>query len=276
MSNLKPVEKKRFEDLFGMSSGYVLDFNNSQFGEVFRQSVKTDIYSNKYSFNGDSKAKRLRAFWELESDLIVGRVLSELLEVYEYQNSFLENSPEDFKLKECQKIAFRLTGKKNNEANPEKEFLERDFGSISLNNLKVDSSLIPILENRLKDVKLGLKSGASLSVIFLCGSILEGILLGAATQNPQLFNQSSSSPKNKDGKVKQFQEWTLSNFIDVAYEIDLLRLDVKKFSTSLRDFRNYIHPYEQLMSKFQPDEHTAKISYQVLNAAIVCLSGDRN
>lgn len=41
----------------------------------------------------------------------------------------------------------------------------------------------------------------------------------------------------------------------------------------LRDFRNYIHPYEQWSSGFNPDEHTALISWQVLKAAIHDLSG---
>jgi len=51
----------------------------------------------------------------------------------------------------------------------------------------------------------------------------------------------------------------------------LLRLDVKKFSHVMRDFRNYIHPYEQMASKFNPDKHTAEICLQVLRAAIVGL-----
>lgn len=73
-----------------------------------------------------------------------------------------------------------------------------------------------------------------------------------------------------------FQEWTLSNFIDVSYDIGLLGLDVKKFSHVLRDFRNYIHPYMQMSSRFSPDIDTAKISWQVLQAAISDLIKNKN
>jgi hypothetical protein len=52
----------------------------------------------------------------------------------------------------------------------------------------------------------------------------------------------------------------------------MLGLDVKKFSHALRDFRNYIHPYEQMASRFNPDAHTAQICFQVLRAAISALS----
>ena len=34
------------------------------------------------------------------------------------------------------------------------------------------------------------------------------------------------------------------------------------------DFGNYMHPYEQLVSHFTPDEHTATVCYQVLKAAL--------
>lgn len=112
--------------------------------------------------------------------------------------------------------------------------------------------------------------------MILCGSILEGILLGIALKNMKEFNQSPSSPKDKDsGKVLPFQDWTLSSFIDVAYSIGMLGLDVRKFSHSLRDFRNYIHPYLQVSSGFSPDIDTAKISWQVLQAAISDLTKNK-
>jgi hypothetical protein len=114
-----------------------------------------------------------------------------------------------------------------------------------------------------------------LAVIFLCGSILEGILLGVALQKPREFNQANNSPKDKSGKVKAFPAWSLSQFIDVACELGLLKLDVKKFSHELRDFRNYIHPYQQMASNFHPDKHTAEICFQVLKAAIASLSRER-
>jgi len=84
------------------------------------------------------------------------------------------------------------------------------------------------------------------------------------------------SPKDKNsGKVLPFRYWTLGNFIDVAHSIGMLGLDVKKFSHSLREFRNYIHPYSQVSSGFSPDIDTAKISWQVLQAAISDLTKNK-
>ena len=76
-------------------------------------------------------------------------------------------------------------------------------------------------------------------------------------------------------RVKQLHEWGLANFIDVACELGYLKLHVKKFSHALRDFRNYIHPYEQMSSGVRPDKHAAEICLQVLKAAVATLSGER-
>ena len=44
MSDLSFTEKARLEKLFGMSSGYVLDFSNRTFQEFVADSVQRDIY----------------------------------------------------------------------------------------------------------------------------------------------------------------------------------------------------------------------------------------
>jgi hypothetical protein len=154
----------------------------------------------------------------------------------------------------------------------EAEFISREFRNVSIDKLGLDAAISGILMQRLDEIRKCLTARASLAVIFLCGSTLEGILLGIASAKAKEFNQSPVSPKDKQGKVKQFHEWTLYEFINVARDLSLLGEDVKKFSHALRDFRNYIHPYQQMSSKFDPDEHTAKICWQVLQAAITQLS----
>lgn len=274
MNSLKSIEKKYFEDLLGMSSGYVLDYSNATFAEFFRECVQIDIEEDKYSFNGESKAKRLRAFWELESDRVVGKVLSALLEIWRYKNPTPDNSSQG-RYELALKTANRLQGKVQHCEPDEKTFLNQSFGHLDITRIGLDASLLPVIQNRLREAQDCMTASAPLSVIFLAGSILEGILLSIACKNPKTFNQAASSPKDKEGKIKQFPDWSLAQFIDVAYECGFLKLDVKKFSHELRDFRNYIHPFQQASSGFQPTKDTAEICLQVLKAAIVDLSGGR-
>jgi len=271
MANLKPIEKKFFEDILGMKSGYILDFTNATFAEFFRDTVNVDIYDDKYAYIGDSKAKRLRAFWEIESDKVVGMILKELLEIWKYNQEKQGKKIEDTYYKKGLKIVYRLLGEKYIDSSTEDEFLKKDF-NINLSQLNLETGLSKVIEQRISEIEICLRNNAPLAVIFLCGSVLEGLLLNFATKNPQKFNTAKSAPKDKDGKIKKFYEWALRNFIEVAYEIGFIDLDVKKYSHSLRDFRNYIHPYQQMSSNFMPDKHTAEIGWKVLKAAIADLS----
>ena len=276
MSSLTHIEKRYFEKLFGMGSGYVLDFSDATFGEFFRRH-NVDIHGRSYQTFGTSKAKKLRAFWGSEPDRLVGTVLSELLDSYEAECELNGEAVDRHVLEKARGIVGRITGRPVvlSIAKMQSEFLEREFSIPRIDKLPIDARVAPIVRARLDEARVTLGAGAHLSVIFLCGSVLEAVLLGAAQQAPASFNRAKATPKAANGSPKRFHEWSLAQLIDVACEVGVLKLDVKKFSHGLRDFRNYIHPYQQLISDFTPDEHTAKVCFQVLKAALASLAGER-
>ncbi|MFN3709516.1 MAG: hypothetical protein ACK4S8_03020 [Alishewanella aestuarii] len=150
----------------------------------------------------------------------------------------------------------------------EEEFLKREFTRVSVVKLGLEGPVTDILEQRIEEIEKCFFGKAYLSAILMAGSTLEGALLGIANKHPKAFNLASSAPKDAVGKVKQFHEWTLSALIDVAFQLKLVQHDTQKFSHTLRDFRNYIHPFQQMSSGFSPTEHTTKLCLQVLKAAI--------
>lgn len=156
---------------------------------------------------------------------------------------------------------------KNSSLKKEASFLSVEYSDVSTDTLPITEHVKPVISARIDEMKKCFEANAYLASIIICGSVLEGILLGTATHFPKEFNKSKSAPKI-DGKVLTLHNWTLSQFIDVAFSIGLLHEDVKEFSHVLRDFRNYIHPYQQMSTGFYPDDHTAKICMQVLKAAI--------
>lgn len=276
MSTLTDIEKRYLEKLLGMQSGYVLDYSDVTYGEFLgRHGV--DIHGDKYQTYGTSKAKKMRAFWEQEPDALVGQVLDEMLASYEADCDLNGQTVDAPVLEKARNTVSRLHGKPAGQeaARNEDDFLHREFTIPNIQNLPIEAQSVPIIDNRLLEARTAMKAGAYLSVIFLCGSVLEAVLLGSAQKEPVLFNQASSSPKNKDGSVKRFYEWNLAQLIDVACEVGILKPDVKKFSHGLRDFRNYIHPYEQMVSGFSPDQHTATVCFQVLKAALASVAGER-
>jgi hypothetical protein len=278
MATLNTNEKQILERLFQMGGGVVLNFSDRTIGEFFRDDIGVDIFDQKYNYASGSKANRVRGFWQAADDTLVGKSIDKLIEYIDNQ-ILLENLKKgEFPSELVQRgrnIAARLCGGKAVPVVPvatEDEFISREFGAVSIDKLGLDPVVGDVLKQRLDEIRKCLTAQAPLAVIFLCGSTLEGILLGTASARAKDFNQSSFSPKDKLGKVKQFQEWTLNDFINVARDLGLVGEDVKKFSHALRDFRNYIHPFQQMASQFNPDQHTAKICWQVLQAAITQLS----
>jgi hypothetical protein len=268
MSTLKAHEKAIFERLFDRG-GYVLNFSDATFAEFFREHG-VNINEQKYRVNGNSKMKRLRTFWEVEPDLLVGKVLSAMLEYA----CVIDTVPPEGK-DNAAIITNRLIGKSNAtiDKSPENDFLEKTFPNLDLQKLVQDQGLQSILEHRIHEIHRSIHS-APLATIFLCGSTLEGLLLDVACDNPKLFNCAKSAQK-KNGQVLPLPDWNLSALIDTAHEIGFIGLDIKTYSHSLRNFRNYIHPRAQAVQQFTPDHYTARISWQVLQAAIADLSKKR-
>lgn len=108
MSSLSFTEKASLEKLFDMGSGYVLNFSDSTFGQFFAETVNVDIHDAKYQTLGSSKAKKLRVFWKVEPDHLVGKSLSALLD-YLAARSATDFTPETRKLFDsCKAIVNRM------------------------------------------------------------------------------------------------------------------------------------------------------------------------
>ncbi len=52
MNVLSTVEKQKFEELFGMASGYVVNFNDRSYAEFFKHDVGINIDDPRYACNG--------------------------------------------------------------------------------------------------------------------------------------------------------------------------------------------------------------------------------
>lgn len=273
MAKLTPIEMQKFEALLGMSGGYVLNFSNLDFSRFINHTVQLNIESGKYDTYGTSKAKRLKRLWEIENDSVVGKLLEALVEYYHAQLEMSQstiNKVSERIENDCMIISLKLQGKELDKSASISipDFLSIEIDEIDIKEFQLPSNLTVVLEQRIAEIKIGLKHNAPLSVIFHCGSLLEGLLLNIATQHPAKFNQAKSALKDKTGKVRPFYEWSLNGLIDTANELGFLGLDVKKHSHGLKDFRNYIHPFEQMATGFSPDRHTAEIAWKVLKAAM--------
>lgn len=105
MSDLTGIEKIRLEKLFGMRSGYVLDFSDRTFQSFILDTTRIDVFSAEYG--QCSKANRLRTFWNRENNYNTATLTKAL--VHYWREAKKEVSEEDKQLyEECLKIADRL------------------------------------------------------------------------------------------------------------------------------------------------------------------------
>lgn len=105
MSDLTAIEKRKLERALGMATGYVLNFSDRTFAEFFLDNFGLDIYDAKYDYGSGSKANRMRAFWNRESNYVVGGVLDLLFNEWkEFCGSGGPPEPPE----DCLKIVRRL------------------------------------------------------------------------------------------------------------------------------------------------------------------------
>jgi len=153
----------------------------------------------------------------------------------------------------------RLTG-------DEAAFLARDV-EFDLSRVVVEVDFQSVIADRLTEVEACYENGSYLATLILCGSTLEGLLYEVAKKHPADYNHAKAAPRHGD-KVRPFSDWTLNDLLNCSRELGLLGEDVTKFGHAVREFRNYIHPQQQVREGFRPRRVTAQVARQVLRAAL--------
>ena len=105
MADLTSSEKRKLERLFGMGSGYVLDFSNRTFAEFVTETTGREIYDSRYDYGSGSKANRLRGFWAAEGNHLAGKLIGALIDYGQDIDAFKNDGalPDD-----CRAIVTRL------------------------------------------------------------------------------------------------------------------------------------------------------------------------
>ena len=116
MSCILPIEKQILEDLFGMKSGYVLDFSNRTFKEYIFDTLGIDVYE-RYAEGNLSKAKIMRRLYQDLSDQQLATLLKAFLDYIEE----FGHSNDANRMKKAWKIVERLSGERMRGDNGDEE-----------------------------------------------------------------------------------------------------------------------------------------------------------
>src|SRR5947199_10832576 len=96
MATLNTNEKQLLERLFQMGGGYVLNFSDRSIREFFRDDIGVEILDQKYNYASGSKANRVRGFWQVADDTLVGKSIDKLIEYIDNQIVLGNLKKEDF------------------------------------------------------------------------------------------------------------------------------------------------------------------------------------
>jgi len=129
-----------------------------------------------------------------------------------------------------------------------------------------DKALLSILDRRW-DETLYCIDGAPLAAVVMIGALLETLLLSRIERemNKAPLFRLQCTPKDKTGKPKPLTQWKLDNYINACYELGWIRKPIKDVCIILRDYRNLIHPREELNQRIHLNSDDARMYWAIIS-----------
>jgi hypothetical protein len=118
-----------------------------------------------------------------------------------------------------------------------------------------DSAMAEILNARLDEVEACRRAGAYLLAVIGTGSFIEGLLYDVL--------------RLRDPETRKQKGATLNYLLDRAFALGWIQHDAHRFGGIVREYRNLVHPREQLESGVNPpDDDTVLLCWQPVLAVI--------
>lgn len=245
----------------------MLDFSNASFADFVSTCLGFDPY-DRYS---GSKATLLRHIWLQEPMEDVAKLNLDLLEHWHLGKLATNQELTPFEVLAYEELKSTFSQQTDAASSASLEFLAKDLGEVDLSALPSELTSQQVVQARLVEIEQCLAVGAPLAVIFLVGSTLEGLLMELAMAHPTQYTSSDAAPQLR-GSPKRLDTWTLGELITVSRALRIVGDDVLKHADHVRNFRNYIHPRQQLRENFEPRMITAQIAQHVLLATLADLN----
>jgi hypothetical protein len=140
-------------------------------------------------------------------------------------------------------------------------------------SLMGDERVRLLVEDYFAQATKAFKARSYLGAIVGYGAVVEGLLTWALLQKEKEALRSSRAAKDKEGNPKPLQEWDITKLIEVSVELNLIGPTASKASWALKDFRNFIHPFNVLKQSARPDRTLATNAGSALAEILRSLKG---
>jgi hypothetical protein len=123
-----------------------------------------------------------------------------------------------------------------------------------------DARLREIVERDYLEVQRAFVAQCWKSTIILAGGLIEAILTDVLLVNAANAKAAAGAPNKSD-----LTKWDLACLIDVAVELNLVSAAISKLSHPVREYRNLVHPGNEVRTSLKFDREEARIALEVLN-----------
>jgi len=115
--------------------------------------------------------------------------------------------------------------------------------------LVTNAEAADLLTRRLRETRICERGGAYTMAIIGIGSLVEGVLWALLVEHDE--NARLHRFVDRNGKESRSDRPSLDTLIHTAHARGWIQLDARNFMTSVKDFRNFVHPRAELAE--QPD-----------------------
>jgi hypothetical protein len=135
-----------------------------------------------------------------------------------------------------------------------------------------DTSLRAVLDDYYAQAVKSFGAEAYIGALVACGSVAEGLLTWILTLNET--EALSFARTLKLGKTEQpIRRWSLAQLLSIAVGLKLIGMTAERAAWALKDFRNFIHPYNLLRQSARADEALALTGFMALKEITRSLKG---
>lgn len=123
-----------------------------------------------------------------------------------------------------------------------------------------EAKLRAIVERDYVEVQRAFVAQCWKATIIVAGGAIEAVLTDILLADEPRAKSAKAAPSKSD-----ITKWDLAELIDVAVELKLVSAAVSKLSHPVREYRNLVHPGNEMRSGLPFDREEARIALEVLN-----------
>ncbi|MER7113572.1 hypothetical protein ACQPZU_09915 [Saccharomonospora azurea] len=143
-------------------------------------------------------------------------------------------------------------------------YFEPDGLEDRLRRIVLNEAAAERLVNRLSETRLCVRNGAYTMAVIGLGSLVEGVLHSLLIERDEQVRENGFI--NQHGKKVQHDRVTLSVLLDTARKNGWIEFDAHRFLGPVRDFRNFVHPRQEVASEARLDHDTVMMCWGPISA----------